>query len=104
MTACRLCNAPSNVPECMLGERHDPGCEHERRAPVQGDLFAHHGTGTAAGTIAWSEHVAAWEVYASRYGKGQSAERIAERGGFGHGELRMFLGHDAETFRPHEAR
>ena len=40
----------------------------------------------------WSVGVAAWERYAARYGCDQSVERIAERGGFGFGEMHMFLG------------
>ena len=61
------------------------------RAPVQ----------SPRGTIAWAEHVEAWEQYAKRY-RGQSAERIAERGGFGYHELVTFLGRDPETFVPYE--
>lgn len=80
----------------------------ERRVPVQGSLCRcanpRHKHDKPPGTIAWSEHAKAWEVYAARFGKGQSAERIAQRGGFAHGELRMFLGRDAETFRAYEAR
>lgn len=71
--------------------------ETERRAPVQGDLFPHRG-GKSSGTISWSEHVEAWHAYSAIYGGSQSAERIAERGGFGHGELLRFLGRDPATF------
>lgn len=46
----------------------------------------------------------AWESYRARYGASQSAERIAERGGFGRGELRMFLGREPETFEPTGSR
>jgi len=48
----------------------------ERTAPVQGHA-----------PIPWSVHEAAWQGYASLYGKRQSAERIAERGGFGVEEM-----------------
>lgn len=52
------------------------------------------------GTIAWWEHEAAWEAYAARYGRDQSAERIHQRHGFGYGELIAFLGREPETWRP----
>lgn len=69
------------------------------RAPVQGDYFLPRGArGRERGTIAWSEHLEAWEAYARRYGREQSAERIAERGGFGLGELRKLLGRDPATW------
>src|SRR5690606_9962744 len=41
--------------------------------------------------IPWSVAERAYSVYAARYGKGQSLERMAERGGFGPGEMDMFL-------------
>ena len=59
----------------------------ERRAAVQP------GHGRGYGTIAWEEHVRAWGVYARRYGSGQSAERIHDRGGFGYGELVSMIGY-----------
>lgn len=65
---------------------------NERRARVNG---APHGT------IAWSEHIKAWEVYATGH-SGQSAERINERGGFGIGELTHQLGHPPLTWEPDE--
>jgi hypothetical protein len=72
----------------------------ERRAPVQGDYRRPRGSpGHDAGTIAWDEHELAWTDYARRYGRYQSAERIAERGGFGYGELVMFLGREPQTWQ-----
>lgn len=41
--------------------------------------------------IPWALHVEAWKRYVSKYGTGQSAERIAERGGFGCGEMDEFV-------------
>ena len=52
------------------------------------------------GSITWDEHMEAWHEYERRY-PGQSAERLAERGGFGHWELREFLGHEPTTFVIH---
>ena len=37
--------------------------------------------------ITWEAHLKAYEPYAKRYGRSQSAELIAERGGFGDCEL-----------------
>lgn len=62
----------------------------ERRAPVQGG----HGRGreiVPPGTIAWWEHEEVWRAYAELYGREQSAERIAERGGFGKHEAEKLL-------------
>lgn len=53
-----------------------------RRAPVQ----KYHDK-----TIPWRVHGLAWEAYAKEYGTSQSAERLAERGGFGIGEMDRFL-------------
>ena len=33
--------------------------------------------------VPWVEHLRMYELYASEYGRSQSAERIVERGGFG---------------------
>ncbi len=68
----------------------------ERRAPVQSCRIAN----KPAGTIAWPEHVLAWERYRIREGYGcQSAERIAERCGFGYDELTNLLGHEPKTWK-----
>lgn len=65
----------------------------ERRAPVNGSPH---------GTVAWSEHVEAWEAY-HRHHSGQDAETIAARGGFGLLELTRQLGRLPATWRPSEA-
>lgn len=52
------------------------------------------------GTVTWEEHERAWREYARRYGRGQSAERLVERGGFSWSELTMFLGHEPKTWEP----
>ena len=69
----------------------------QRRAPVQAERSPEP---KPAGTIAWEEHVLAWESYANKFGTYQSAERIAERGGFGHTELLEYLGHEPVSFKP----
>lgn len=43
--------------------------------------------------IPWEEHLRIYELYSARYGRGQSAERIAARGGFGVKEA-VRLGYD----------
>lgn len=88
----------------MPDEQHCPSCTCGRRAPVQhnreggirkGVAYGPHGPGT----ISWAEHEEAWAVYGALY-SGQSAERIAERGGFGYVELVDFLGRNPTTWRP----
>jgi len=46
--------------------------------------FPLHSTGR---TIPWGVAERAYEVYSKRYGTSQSLERLAQRGGFGGGEL-----------------
>ncbi len=95
----------------------------ERRAPVQADVREldddrlpwltrrspppRAGTlrnatdpGAVPGTISWAEHEEAYREYARRYGTSQSAERLAERAGFGWFELCEFLGHEPRTWKP----
>jgi hypothetical protein len=91
-----------------MGENHCKTCICGRRAPVQGDtnhqLPASHPKRPPAargpGTISWAEHEEAWAAYAARYGRDQSAERLAARGGFGFEELRRLLGRDPSTWAP----
>jgi hypothetical protein len=40
--------------------------------------------------VPWHIGAEAWAAYAKKYGKNQSAERIADRGGFGEDEMNMF--------------
>lgn len=68
--------------------------EAARRAPVQGT----HSLKRGPGTIAWWEHEKAWEAYHAKWRSYQSAERIAERGGFDFAELVDFLGHEPTTW------
>lgn len=62
-----------------------PVTAYERRAPVQGDRDHH------PGSIPWHVHVTIWEAYAAIFGHDQSAERMAERGGFGYREAQLIL-------------
>lgn len=72
----------------------------DRRAPVQQGRRGH--DRWPAGTIAWSEHEEAYVDYAKRFGTGQSAARLAERGGFGYEELIDHLGHEPRTWKVRE--
>lgn len=70
----------------------------EKRAPLQGERKGGRWV-EPPGTIAWEEHLAAFEAYAAIFGREQSAERIAERGGFGWREVCELLGHEPTTWR-----
>ena len=81
--------------------RHCATCICGKRAPVQGDDGRPKDRAKrGAGTIAWSEHLLAYSAYSTRYGSDQSAERLAQRGGFGYDELILFLGREPETWEP----
>ena len=54
------------------------------------------------GSITWEEHLEVFEKYAAKYGREQSAERIAERWGFGKEEAETLLGRPLQTWE--EAR
>lgn len=75
----------------------------ERRAPVQGDdcwyLPHRYPNAKPPGTIAWSEYLSIYEVYAKRYGRDQSPERLAERGGFGYAEIVLITGKEPTTWQ-----
>ena len=63
--------------------------DEERTAPV---LYGHGHKGPGGPLrIPWSVAERAYSVYSSRYGTGQSLERLCERGGFGPGELDEFV-------------
>lgn len=84
----------------------DEPTQPERRVPVHYERKTLITAEKPAGTITWSEHVEAWEAYAAlvparnRGSYDISAERVAERGGFGYYELVKFLGHEPKTWRP----
>lgn len=89
----------------MSGEvKHCATCICSRRAPVQGE---HRGIQTdrskplrGPGTIEWQEHLLAYVSYSARYGTDQSAERLAERGGFSYQELITLLGREPTSWQP----
>lgn len=80
--------------------RPKPETEPEKRARVQGD-FRHPRGHRPGGTVAWSEHVEAWNGYHARYPSiNQDAQRIHDRGGFGYWEMTNLMGHEPVTWRP----
>lgn len=90
--------------------KHCDTCICGRRAPVQSSQqrdvsctyreqlkgIADHGPGT----ISWSEYLIAYSDYSAHYGTQQSAERLAERGGFSYFELVMHLRREPTTWEP----
>ena len=82
-------------------EPHCPTCTCGKRAPVQGSPKVPKGQpGCGPGTVSWAEHELAWGAYDREYRSGQSAARMAERGGFSYYELNEFLGRAPATWRP----
>lgn len=57
-----------------------------------------------AGTISWEEHKEAWLAYDKKWHCGQTAARIAERGGFSYSELCDLLGHEPTTWVANEKK
>ena len=82
-----------------MNEKHCPTCICGRRAPVQAQRDPDRGT-KGAGTITWAEYLEAYADYSAKYGRSQSAERLAERHGFGYWELTDHLGHEPKTWEP----
>lgn len=78
-----------------MSEKHCETCVCGRRAPVQGDYS---NPRRAPGTVTWTEHLEAYAGYAARFGTSQSAERLAQRGGFGYKEMTDMLGHEPVTW------
>lgn len=69
-----------------------------RPFPIQADSsYGHLGAGRASVVPWWLAEIA-YKQYAKLYGKQQTLERLAERGGFGRAELVALLQADKETF------
>lgn len=86
-----------------MSEKHCETCICGRRAPVQGNgMYVSRGDPKfkGPGTVSWAEYLEGYSDYANRYGNSQSAERLAERGGFGYWELADHLGHEPKTWEP----
>lgn len=66
---------------------HTEQSDTARRAPVQVRQYR----GDSAPSVPWAVHVRAWQAYAALGHGDQSAERIAERGGFGWQEMVLML-------------
>jgi len=83
-------------------DKHCETCICGKRAPVQAERDRNKSKGgdRGPGTLTWEEHLVAWSNYAARYGTGQSADRIAQRGGFGYWEITELLGHEPATWTP----
>lgn len=79
-----------------MSEPHCETCICGRRAPVQRSDAHKRGPGS----IAWSEHLLVWSAYNARWHSTQSAERLAERGGFSYGEIVELLGREPTTWEP----
>lgn len=58
----------------------------DKQFPIQGDYGEN-----KPSSIPWWLAEIAYKAYASQYGKSQSIERLAERGGFGRDELISLL-------------
>lgn len=73
--------------------RDSPPSDTPRFAPAQaGGTMPH-------GRVPWHVHLAAWNGYAAAGHGGQSAERIAERGGFSYREIQCAIeGHYNDCF------
>lgn len=91
-----------------MSDKHCETCICGMRAPVQKEGYPG-GRGQVdgkdlplkpAGSIEWVEYLEAYAVYVAHYGRGQSAERMVERGGFGYWEFTKLLGHEPKTWLP----
>ena len=78
----------TNLPEIIaaLSDRK------ERRFPIQNSLAQEWRAGIRPGPpgIPWSVAEKAYSVYAAKYGRSQTLERLSERGGFSLGEMDEF--------------
>lgn len=74
-----------------------PTCQEERRAPTLRGFYGRHSDpakdlpGGREGWVPWAIHIDAWKGYAEAGHGDQSAERVAERGGFGYREIQCAI-------------
>lgn len=72
----------------------------DRRFPIQGSWTSRRRPGwKPSGTVPWSVAEVAYAAYAARYGRGQSIETMAERGGFGHEEMDLYAPGWLDSFK-----
>lgn len=95
----------------MSNEKRMTAEREERRTRVQGDgaywLSRDRwtpGETQVPGSITWAEHLEVWVLYDAKHHARQSAERIAERGGFSYWECADLLGHELRTWLPEDSR
>lgn len=70
-----------------------------KRAPVQGDYVKEERKYKNKGSISWKEFLEIYTVYVKMFGgSDQSAERIAERGGFSYNEIIFITGQAPTTW------
>jgi len=67
-----------------------------RPFPIQGGWSIAKHAHEKGSQIPWWLAEIAYEYYSERFGKNQSLERLAERGGFGRAELVAFIRRDLE--------
>lgn len=68
----------------------------ERMFPIQAEMDKDNRVRRPAGCVPWGIAEAAYATYSKWYGKDQSLERLAERGGFGWSELVSLLRADSD--------
>jgi hypothetical protein len=73
-----------------------------RRAKVQGNpAYPREGIDfRPGGTVAWAEHLEAWDAYAKRFGREHPPEFIEQRGGFRYLDFQVMLGRAPKTWEP----
>lgn len=81
-----------------VSEPHCTTCVCGRRAPVQDERGNGRGPDMPEGSVSWDEHLEVWTRYAALHGSRQTAERMAERGGFGFYEAQGYLGRPLKTW------
>lgn len=71
----------------------------DRRFPIQGKWQRGGYGDRPPGTVPWEVAEVAYAAYAARFGSDQSLNRLAERGGFDHGDMDMFAPGWRDSFK-----